>query len=57
MIIEWHCRGCDEKGTQEMNYLDVVQGSKGEETLLEFIQRKIKHKCKNTNIGVRLQHG
>lgn len=58
MRVRWHCRGCDERGEQEISLhalLEIRQKllDKDEEAnLLGLILHEIKHDCKDTHIGI-----
>ena len=50
MKIEWHCRGCNEKGEQEVDY---TKFNPEKDKVLVFLISQVEHKCDNLNLGIK----
>ena len=59
MIVEWHCRSCNEKGEQEIPMEKVLERRRGiinpkkEENFLDIVREMIDHYCGERNIGIK----
>lgn len=47
----WHCRGCNEKGAQEVT-MEMLIKMRKDESLIVLLQNNVTHECPNKNIGV-----
>jgi hypothetical protein len=61
MIVEWHCRSCNEKGEQEISMEKVLERRRGiidpknKESFLDIVREMIDHYCRERNIGIKVK--
>jgi len=55
MQVSWHCRRCNEQGTQEVS-LDLLTKKHEElkQNVIDVLIALIEHECENRDIGIKL---
>jgi hypothetical protein len=54
MKVQWHCRGCNNLGEEEIEIQKILKVKKNENVdLFTIILSLIKHSCSNKDLGVR----